>query len=627
MSAFLNQFHLLRPAWLLALLPMILILLMLWRRERGAAAWSNVCDPELLPHLLLTSDDGGGRRLPLILLGLAWLLAILALAGPTWERLPQPVFQAHVERVLVLDLSPSMNAKDLTPSRLERARFKLSDILEQSREERTALVVFGGEPHVVTPLTDDVATIETMLHALSVDIIPASGDAGAPALEMAGELLKRGVRGWGDILLITDGVADMASSLGVINKLNRQGMRISVLGVGTEEGAPVPSADGSFSDSDNGQTELSRLNPRDLEALAATGGGRYSMLTSDETDLKLVLMESELRSLGEAEKQQGSVDRWVEQGIWLLLPLLLIAATGFRRGWIGAFLVVLILPPPVVQAFGLDDLWQRPDQRAAMELKQGRPELAAELFQDKGWQGTARYRSGDFKGAAESFTGETNAYNRGNALARSGEWQQAIKAYDEALKQQPSDRDALFNRDLLEKLLQQRQQGQQGDGSDQSGEEDGGERPQPGSDDSESDKEQKSEQKQSDKNGSEDPREASGESGDPGDEETEGEENDRAAAGGESVDEETQSESKPGEQQSDTAEAAKRDVMPSQQSEQAAENSEEESGIAPRDEPGELPDEKEIALEQWLRQIPDDPSGLLRRKFMLEHLMREKRGR
>ncbi len=607
MSEFLNQFHLLRPAWLLALLPVILILLMLRRRERGAAAWGNICDPELLPYLLLKGGNDKARRLPFILLGLAWLLAILALAGPTWERLPEPVFQTHLERVLVLDLSPSMNAKDLTPSRLERARFKLRDILEQSREERTALVVFGGEPHVVTPLTDDVATIETMLHALSVDIIPVPGDAGAPALQMAGELLKRGIRSRGDILLITDGVADMASSLAVINKLNHQGMRVSVLGVGTEVGAPVPRLDGSAANSDSAGSEMARLSPRDLKALAAMGGGHYSLLTSDETDLQQVLMESELLNLGEAEKQQGGVERWVEQGSWLLLPLLLIAAAGFRRGWIGAFLVVLILPPPVAQAFGMDDLWQRPDQRAAIELKQGRPKSAAELFQDAGWQGIARYRSGDFKGAAASFTGEVNAYNRGNALARSGEWQQAIEAYDEALKRQPGDRGAQFNRDLLEKLLQQRQQSEQEGGSGQSGEEDGEGQPQPGSDDSESDEEQK----QSDKNGNEAPGETSGEGDGPDDEDAE---------------DERQGESKLGEQQRDTAEAAKRDVMPSQQSEQAGEKSEQESGIARQDESGELPDEKELALEQWLRQIPDDPSGLLRRKFMLEHLLREKRG-
>ncbi|MEE9357790.1 MAG: hypothetical protein V3U62_05665, partial [Sedimenticolaceae bacterium] len=144
-------------------------------------------------------------------------------------------------------------------------------------------------------------------------------------------------------------------------------------------------------------------------------------------------------------------------------------------------------------------------------------------------------------------------------------------------------------------------------GSGQSGEEDGEGQPQPGSDDSESDEEQK----QSDKNGNEAPGETSGEGDGPDDEDAE---------------DERQGESKLGEQQRDTAEAAKRDVMPSQQSEQAGEKSGQESGIARQDESGELPDEKELALEQWLRQIPDDPSGLLRRKFMLEHLLREKRG-
>ncbi len=240
----LADFHFLRPWWFLALLPALTLLIILWRRRSEGGSWREVCDSELLPHLLLEAG-GRPRRLPLLLLAIGWLLAVMALSGPVWERQSQPLFQVALSRVVLLDLSPSMNAQDLKPSRLERARFKLQDILEKSREGRTALVVFAGEPHLVTPLTDDTETIAAMVPVLSVDIVPAEGDNLLPALMLAEELLSRGGSGSGEILLISDGISDLAGSLPLVARLRDRGVRLSVLGVGTAEGAPVP---GSYSD-------------------------------------------------------------------------------------------------------------------------------------------------------------------------------------------------------------------------------------------------------------------------------------------------------------------------------------------------------------------------------------------
>ncbi|MDM8563018.1 VWA domain-containing protein, partial [Candidatus Marithioploca araucensis] len=167
--------------------------------------WKTVCDPQLLPHLLL--DEEGKRRIwPIYALGIGGLLSILALAGPTWERLPQPAFRDQSALVIVLDLSRSMDATDIEPSRLVRARFKVADILKQRKEGQTALIVYAEDAFIVTPLTDDTETIASQLSVLNTSLMPSQGSRVDIALKKAGILLKQAGLKKGNVLLITDGV-------------------------------------------------------------------------------------------------------------------------------------------------------------------------------------------------------------------------------------------------------------------------------------------------------------------------------------------------------------------------------------------------------------------------------------
>ena len=165
-----EQFHFIQPGWLLALLPLALLL---WRVSQHSSAtnpWRKIVDTRLLP--LLTQDQGmGNNHFPLWLLASGWLLAVLALADPTWEQQPLPLIQTSASRVIVLDLSRSMLAEDLQPSRLVRARFKVEDILSQDEEGQTGLVVFAGDAFSVTPLTRDTDTIRAQLKALVIIFI------------------------------------------------------------------------------------------------------------------------------------------------------------------------------------------------------------------------------------------------------------------------------------------------------------------------------------------------------------------------------------------------------------------------------------------------------------------------
>lgn len=462
----LPEWHLLRPAWLLALLPLAFGLWRLARRESGASAWRGVVDTHLLPHLLV-GQDGRLRWRPLLLLSLGGVLGIVALAGPVRERLPQPAFQAQAERVIVLDLSPDMNATDLAPSRLAHARYEVLDLLKRFREGQTGLIAYGAEPFVVSPLTADANTIAAQVPSLTTDLLPVEGPKRTGlALEEAGRLLRQAGSTRGRVILLTDALDNPAAALDAARNLRKQGYRLSVLGLGTAAGATVPLPGGGFLKDSGGAILMPKLASSTLQSLASTGGGRYITATLDDTDVEALAGDQTGQWQRKAAAAPARADQWREDGPWLLLALLPLAAAAFRRGWIGPLLLIVLLAPhPPAEAFSWPDLWQRPDQQAARLLDQGAARDAARTFRRPDWRAAAAYTAGDYRKALAALDGMDNAkawYNRGNTLARLGDYQAAIAQYDKVLAQHPDDADARHNRDLLRQLIEQRQQSRQG---------------------------------------------------------------------------------------------------------------------------------------------------------------------
>ena len=403
--------------------------------------------------------------LPLVLL--AWVLAVLAASGPSWKKIPQPVHQKQDALVLILDLSYSMKSADLAPSRLDRARQKLLDLLDQRREGQTGLIAYAGDAHIVTPLTDDTPTIANLLPALNPDMMPVPGSDPVAAVAQAVDLLhSAGIRR-GRILLVTDGVAEQ--QLKPLRKaLENSGATLSVMGVGTTTGAPIPLPRGGFLKDESGAIVMPALEPRTLQRLASSTGGRYRAMQIDNSDLDYLLAEGLLPDTTETLALERTADAWEDQGYLLVLLLLPIALGLFRRGWIFCLLPLLLaLPPQNAQALDWEDLWLTPDQKGLRALQAEDYEGAAEQFENDDWAGTAAYRGGDYEAALDHFSGNESAdgwYNRGNALARSGELDEAIEAYRQSLELQPEQTDAQENLALLEQLKQQQeQQQQQGD--------------------------------------------------------------------------------------------------------------------------------------------------------------------
>lgn len=634
MDIFINNFHFLRPEWLLALLPLLPMLWILARRGGDGGAWQGIVDPHLLPHLLVRETAGGGR-LPLVLLGLGWLLLVLALAGPTWSRLPQPVYQAQLYRVLVLDISASMNAPDLPPSRLAQARFEVLDLLRRSEEGQTALVAYGAEPYVVSPLTGDADTIALQVPSLDTGLLPLPGKRAGPALNKALDLLQQAGAHDGQVILISDGLQDPAAAREAANALNQAGHRLYVLAVGTPQGAPVPAPDGGFLKDDSGAILLPQLDAGPLRELAHAGGGHYVQSRPDDQDLESLVTGAQPDLMTDKQDETAEADQWREEGPWLLLILLPLAALAFRRGWLSPLLLVLLIQTPQpAHAFGWGDLWATPDQRGARAFAQDRSEDAAGLFQDPDWRAAARYRAEDYEQALQDLEGrkgiETD-YNRGNTLARLGRLQEAIDAYDETLERNPEHEDARHNKELLEQLLQQNQQqqqsGEQGE-SDDSGESENSQDSQ--GQDSKSDEngqQQEGEQQNSTQQapseqqqpepGKEEAQESSSESDqDEGEAQSEAkQQQDPGATGDPSSKRDAQQDQAPDESKQADQEPGREDLLGKQ-----------DQPLSPLQEgtpqPAEARQAPETtqAMEQWLRRVPDDPAGLLRQRFLLQHL-------
>jgi len=639
-----ESFHFLHPQWFWLLLPLP-VLLWLWRDPgRAGPAWERVCDRALLPFLLV---QPGGRtsRLPRWLLAAGWLLGVLALADPVWEQQPQPVFRSQEARVVVLDLSLSMLAADLAPSRLERARYKVADILRQSREGQTGLVVFAGDAFAVAPLTSDTDTILALLPPLEPALMPVQGSRVDLGLQQAAQLLQQAGLGRGEVLLVTDGFTGR-EALDAAGQLKAAGYRVSVLGVGTAEGAPLPDGRGGYVRDAQGTIVVPALEASDLRELAAAGGGRYVAIRTDTADIDQLLLDGAPHPGAAVENTGLQTDVWQSRGPWLVLLLLPLAALVFRRGWLLA-LVLLVgggtLAPPPAMALGWDDLWLRADQQAARALQDGAPEAAAQLARDPLLRGTAEYQAGAYQQAVDTFAETSGAdahYNQGNALAQLGRYEEAIAAYDRALAAQPGMEDAEHNKALLEQLLQQQQQQQQQEQQEQQQQEQ-----QQQEQEQQDDKQSGQQSDADDQQQQQDPGQ-SGQQADSADQsgaqaEQQADEASQESSGAASQQEKPRSDAASDEQAGaqdeqlpeESGPGARRDdheqELPEQGETGNAQPQTDDAGEEAAGEvadstavPADLDSEEQQALEQWLRRIPDDPGGLLRRKFLYQYRQR-----
>ncbi|SOY43985.1 VWA domain-containing protein [Cupriavidus taiwanensis] len=467
----LSHFHFLRPWWLLGLMPAVLLVWAVRRRGDVRRRWRETIAPHLLDALML----GERRRLalrPVHLTALLLALGAVALAGPSWRQERPPFLDDKAPLAIAVDLSPSMDAVDVTPTRLERAKLKIKALLARRDGGRTALYAYAGSTHLVLPLTDDASLLQTFADALQTRIMPVPGRDMAQALRVIDADLKREPVP-GTILFLTDAV-DPAAAAAFRAQAGSGRSQPVVLALGTAQGGPLRNAAGGFVEQD-GARIFARLDVKALERFGDDSGVPVATFTPDSDD-DVAWVQRHVQSHLE-RMQAGDRTRWKDEGWWLVAPIALLAMLWFRKGWTvrwsaGLLLALALATPPearaqssapatqasAVRPWRFVDLWLTHDQQGRRAFEQGDFARAATLFDDPMWRGIAQYRAGQYAQAVQSFARVDSAqadYNQGNALARQGQYQQAAARYRQALRRQPQWPAAAANLALMEKLLAQ----------------------------------------------------------------------------------------------------------------------------------------------------------------------------
>jgi Ca-activated chloride channel homolog len=324
------SFHFIMPVWLWGILPLGLLGLILWFSDDAKNIWQRVCDRHLYVYLMKDNDEGP-KHFPLIIFLLAVFFALIAMAGPSWKKLEMPVFKSDRAHMLVLDLSQSMNAKDISPSRAERAKYKIRDILAKLQDAEVGLVVFSGEAFLVSPLTQDTQTIEAMIPQLTQDILPVGGEDLAAGIDKALQLLQQAGEKRADIVVLTD-ASTTASAFDAAKRVKAAGYTLSILGMGTGALEPIPLSQGGFEKDAAGHITLHRFPAADLKALAEIGGGVYATFTEDDRDMNTVLKSDFSDYFMKKTQTQAVWSYFQDEGYWFILPILLLSLWGFRRG-------------------------------------------------------------------------------------------------------------------------------------------------------------------------------------------------------------------------------------------------------------------------------------------------------
>ena len=305
----LSELHLIRPYWLIALIPLSAFAWQAFKKNPQSHAWSDVCDAHLLPYLIQTKSQYK-RNFSLLLLLTSALFMIVSLSGPSWSRFPVPTYQPIQPRMLLLDMSDAMLQNDLPPNRLSRAKFKLHDLFKRHEIGQFGLVAYTSEPFVASPLTNDSRTIDALLPMLTPGIMPVGGHRLDNAMNEAARLITQAGFNHGSILVLTS-IAPTPGEIAAASELNHKNIHVSIM--------PVLS-------SDKAQNPL-------FQRLANAGGGQVVPFSDRSDDLKKWLRTTRTHQSFNTDAT-NEVPVWRDQGRLFIFPALILLLPVFRRGWL-----------------------------------------------------------------------------------------------------------------------------------------------------------------------------------------------------------------------------------------------------------------------------------------------------
>ncbi|MEN8777912.1 VWA domain-containing protein [Glaciecola sp. HTCC2999] len=639
--------HFLRPMWFVALIPTFIIYMMMRALRKQKNQSASLINDVLYSYLTQGGSQSTDKRLLWPMLS-AVCLCIVAMAGPTTQKIPKPVYDVAQAKVIVLDLSLSMRSTDIAPDRLTRMSFKAIDLINANNGGEIGLIAYAGDAFVISPITSDGTNLNALIPGLSPEIMPEFGSSPDLALMKADEMLTQAGYLNGDIIWFTDGV-DYDQIPMLTSLLQRLPHRVSIMSVGTPAGAPIKLQNGQLLKDRSGAIVIPKLDNTALQTLASITGGVFTPITANEQDITRIMDVADTM-LGDATKMNSMQgDDWYELGPYLLIPVILITLFYARHYWIMMLCMVLIpfsfLRSPTVMAQSivpdtpqnesnvpasnvrlpntpLDFLpapLQNDNQKGLHAFKNGDFDTAATLFNDPEWQAHAQYAAGDYEAALSQFTQDNSAvgqFNKANTLARIGDYKSALDAYSAALEQHPDFTEAQENKDALERFLEE-QPPQQSSPDDSPSEQDNTDeqnQEQQQENQDPSDQQQNQEQQQQDDQQSSQDQQSS-----------ESEEQNDAAENNQSNSEQSQDPSD--EQQANEPESSDTEEQPEDPSDPKKDDQNESETMQAQvnDEPL-TPEEQEKMqrMQALMNKVPNDPGYLLKRKMELEYQQRKR---
>jgi Ca-activated chloride channel family protein len=641
------NFHFLRPEWLIALIPVLFLLWFIIKRQLHQGSWQSLIDPKFQKVLLDEHQQQKKTYLPFTGLALIWLVTTFILAGPSWQKVEQPSEKIQQGTVILLDNSLSMLAEDIKPNRHTRARYKLIDFLKTNPHLSTGLVVYSGSAHTLSPISDDNQTILSLLPSINPVIMPKFGADALQGVTQAIRLLKQSRIKNGHLIWLLDDINE--TEISAIKSLIPTNIKLSLLTIGTEKGAPISVPDFGLIKDDQGKIIIAKLPTNKIEKLANTLDAQLLELQHDNSDIEQLSRhfsfnsqasnkETDSEEQDKVEKQK-TIKHWLDNGVLLLLPLALVIGFSFRRGWIinSVLIWVFTLPPLVI--FSPDSLaveeskvnkadalnfFKSANQQGYEKWQQQDYLGALDKFDSPEWRGAAHYKMKDYAKAQKQFKldkSPTGHYNQGNALAQQGQYADAQKQYEKALELKTDFKQAEQNlaiikqiiakqqkqKDQQEKQQKDQQQGNQTDNQqeqkDQQNQQDSSENNQSKQDKTNQKNGQNQQNKPENKSKPEQPKP---EKKSPGGGKDEGKDEDK--------DEKTDPKEQDKEQQKlaeQEQNQTKDEKSKGKQANNAKEKSKEQS-------------EAEQAQEAWLNQIPDDPGYFLKNKFEYQYQQRNR---
>ena len=652
----LGPLEFLRPYWLLGII--VVLAISLWRYQRNQYKQTSIIANHLSEHLITLPETTQSNHLALNLLA---IIACIALSGPSIRSVKLPVYEIQKAQVIAFDLSYSMYATDIKPNRLSRAKYKAIDLLKQWTEGDKALIAYAGDAFTITPLTTDSNSIINHIPYLSPDLMPERGSRPDLALQKAISLLKNAGYQQGHIVFISDGF-DEESQQKMQEMLKGTKWMVSVLSMATKEGAAIKLTDGSLLKDSNDDIVIPKLNRNTLYPVTQMSDGLLVNFDAKGQDIQLLAAHYDTKELNKKDNEsskQTDNKQPIDDGYWVSLLLIPLFLLFFRKGVFYALLLTVALPltTPKVEA----SIWENDQQNAYQAFQNKNYKEASEIFEDPTWKASALFKDKQYKQAEAVYLNETKEnpndantfYNLGNTQAMQKKYEQALTNFNNALKIKPNFEQALTNKAAVEKLLEQQKQQENQQSSDKNQDnqqQDEQQQDQQSSEQQSKDNKQQDEQQnergqQQDQQSSEQQNES--------EQQQDQQSSEQQNESGQQQDQQSSEQQNESGQQQDQQSSEQQNESGQQQDQQSPEQknnqqeqsaaSEEKENIQQSEE--EMSQQEELQAEQaaastsiseddstsneeyeklpiWLKNMPDDPSLLLRNKMKLEYRKR-----